>query len=119
MDGFYEMKNEAAWFEGLADRAEAHTCPTCTRELAALTVKKAGPNTGRRFITCQECANFFWLDRRAKSSHPPEKMHNISCRTSSSSMAWSCLVRMLPGQDLAFFRTDTASRRSKARFSWP
>ena len=58
-----------------------------------------------------------WIQGKITSA--PEKMLNMSCKTSSSSMAWSCLVRMLPGQDLAFFKTDTASRRSKARFSWP
>ena len=56
---------------------------------------------------------------RAKSSHLPENMLSISRRTSLSSRAWSCLVRILPWQDLAFFKTDTANRRSKAKFSWP
>ena len=74
------------------------------RRIGEAHVKKGGSKQGRP---------------RAKSPQPPEKMLNMSCKTSSSSMAWSCLVRMLPGQDLAFFKTDTASRRSKARFSWP
>jgi GRF zinc finger len=63
MDNLYEIKTRPEWIEGQAERAESHTCTTCTRELPALTVKKGGPNTGRRFITSPACENFFWLDR--------------------------------------------------------
>ena len=96
------------------------------REIRVVEIEKMqqrAKSENRRF-SVHDLAADIWdaaelAEARAKSSHPPEKMLNMPCRTSSSNMAWSCLVRMLPGQDLAFLKTDTASRRSKARFSWP
>ena len=46
-------------------REKAGDCPKCHQPLAIWTVKKAGPNTGRPFATCEKkCENIFlWLDK--------------------------------------------------------
>lgn len=46
-------------------------------------------------------------------------MFMMPSRIWSSKIAWSCLLRMLPLQDLAFLKTEMANFRSHVKFSGP
>lgn len=41
-----------------------NACPECRHTLSEFTVKKEGPNKGRRFLTCsdRDCKHFEWID---------------------------------------------------------
>jgi transcription elongation factor Elf1 len=43
---------------------ETRPCPECGEDRPVWTVKKAGPNRGRPFISCPECDAFAWCDLR-------------------------------------------------------
>lgn len=36
-------------------------CPKCGSDLKELTVKKEGPNKGRKFQSCNSCDHFQWM----------------------------------------------------------
>jgi len=44
-------------------------CKNGCGPLQLKTVKKIGPNTGRKFISCNQCENFKWLDVRPMQSN--------------------------------------------------
>jgi hypothetical protein len=62
--GLYKVLREIS----AAGKGELVQCDCTQRKAAACaTVKKEGPNTGRRFFTCRTCNFFKWADEKKES----------------------------------------------------